>query len=79
VSFSKNNPGPNSCYAKAKPDEPMFVLLARDPLASELVRWWAECRAAHTEPRDMKKISEALDCADAMEKWRLANPPEPKQ
>jgi hypothetical protein len=29
---TKSNPGPFDCYAKAEPDEPMFVLLARDPL-----------------------------------------------
>lgn len=43
---TKNNPGKFDCYANADPDEPMFVLLARDPLASDLVLLWAERREA---------------------------------
>lgn len=31
---TKNNPGAFDCYANAEPDEPMFVLLARDLLVS---------------------------------------------
>jgi hypothetical protein len=38
---TKRNPGQYDCYAKAEPDEPMFVLLARDPTAPQLVRDWA--------------------------------------
>ncbi len=32
------------CYKAAMQDEPMFVLLARDPQAPELVRKWAKDR-----------------------------------
>jgi len=39
---TKNNPGNYDCYENAEPDEPMFVLLARDPLAPFLVRLWVE-------------------------------------
>lgn len=39
---TKNNPGTFDCYANAKPDEPMFVLLARDKKAPEIVRAWAD-------------------------------------
>ncbi|HAW11807.1 MAG TPA: aspartate decarboxylase, partial [Chloroflexi bacterium] len=28
---TKNNPGKFDCYDDAHPDEPMFVLLGRDP------------------------------------------------
>lgn len=42
---TKNNPAPNDCYAKAEGDEPLFTLLARDPLAADLVRVWAKLRA----------------------------------
>lgn len=38
---TKNNPGSFDCYEKAEPDEPMFVLLARDPRAANLARLWA--------------------------------------
>jgi hypothetical protein len=41
---TKNNPGKWDCYAKARPDEEMFVLLARDPLAPFLVAIWAKMR-----------------------------------
>jgi hypothetical protein len=41
---TKNNPGEFDCYAAAEPDEPLFTLLGRDPLASHLVRLWAALR-----------------------------------
>lgn len=41
---TKNNPGKYDCYANAEPDEPMFVLLARDDLAPSLVIIWAMIR-----------------------------------
>lgn len=42
---TKNEPGVFDCYENAEPDEPMFVLLARDPFASELVKIWSLLRA----------------------------------
>jgi hypothetical protein len=68
---TKNNPGKFDCYQKAAPDEPMFILLARDPIAPDLIRQWAEQRLEEGE--DHEKIDEAFACADAMDKWRLAN------
>lgn len=41
---TKNNPGRFDCYANAKPDEPMFVLLGRDRLAAHLVSIWSKVR-----------------------------------
>ncbi len=65
---TKNNPGAFDCYANAGPDEPMFVLLARDPFAPILVRLWADLRAqAAGNP---SKVAEARACADAMERFR---------
>ena len=46
---TKNNPGEYDGYTKAEPDEPMFVLLARDPLAADQVRDWAR-RAYRMNP-----------------------------
>ena len=37
---TKNDPAPFDCYANAEPDEPMFVLLARDGVAPATVRQW---------------------------------------
>lgn len=42
---TKLNPGEFDCYHAAAPNEPMFVLLARDPLAAALVQLWADLRA----------------------------------
>jgi hypothetical protein len=42
---TRANPGPHDCYAAAEPDEPLFVLLARDPVAYHLVRIWAAVRS----------------------------------
>lgn len=42
---TKQNPNPNDCYERAEMDEPLFTLLARDPLAPGCVRLWAALRA----------------------------------
>jgi hypothetical protein len=38
---TKRNPGAFDCHAAALPDEPLFILLARDPAAPHLVKAWA--------------------------------------
>jgi hypothetical protein len=70
---TKNNPGQFDCYTKAEDDEPMFVLLARDPIAPLLIRTWVELIGMDAS---IEKIVEALDCADAMEFWRKTNRPQ---
>lgn len=68
---TKNNPGNFDCYANAEPDEPMFILLARDPLAPILVELWASLRAhAAGNP---SKVSEARNCAATMRDWHDNN------
>lgn len=67
---TKNKPGDFDCYANAAPDEPMFVLLGRDPMAPFLVRVWADAREKSGE--DSRKVKEARDCADAMEEYAIA-------
>lgn len=52
---TKSNPGPYDCYANAEPDEPLFVLLARDPTADCLVRVWRALRAG-----DLDAANEAV-------------------
>lgn len=74
---SKNEPGQWDCYKNAEPDEPMFVLLARDPLAPFLVRLWAELAMNMTSARhDGSKSIEAITCARNMELWLEANRPQ---
>ncbi len=41
---TKNNPGNYDCYAKLDPDEPYFVLRAKDPSAPYLIRIWVQLR-----------------------------------
>ena len=64
---TKNNPGRYDCYEKAHPDEPMFILLGRDPIGAAAVRLWAEAREA-IKPSD-PKVLEAVECATAMDVW----------
>ncbi len=64
---TKLNPGKFDCYANAAPDEPMFVLLARDPLAPILVSLWADLRALTRGDDD--KVAEARSCVFDMEIW----------
>jgi len=53
------------CLKKALEDEILFVLMARDPTAPEIVRAWAK---ANVGKQPKEKIQEALQCADEMEK-----------
>lgn len=78
---TKQHPGAFDCYDHAEPDEPMFVLLARDSAAPDTVRSWAHVREARLRNSDatctaaevmaeLDQINEARQCADAMEQWR---------
>lgn len=51
---TKNNPGKFDCYNAAEPDEPMFTLLARDPLAGFLVSIWSSMRYGDFEAAQVK-------------------------
>jgi hypothetical protein len=71
---TKNNPGAYDCYTAAAPDEPMFVLLARDKHAPTLVWLWALMRELEQENEaDKAKVDEARDCVDEMLQWQIAN------
>ena len=62
-----------ACIQLAEDDEPMFVLLARDPVAALLVRHWAELRIMY-DILTCDQQNEAIACADAMEKWANDHP-----
>ena len=75
---SKTNPGVYDCYANALPDEPMLVLLARDPYAPFLVEDWANRREAAinlgSRPQaDWPMVEDARQCAKNMRGWRKDN------
>lgn len=66
---TKNNPGSFDCYANAAPDEPMFILLGRDPRAIFLVKLWAHMSEMIGE--DDNKVDNAFSIATDMEQWAL--------
>ena len=57
----------DSCLAKLKPGEPIFVLRAQDMVAPEIVRAWAI--AANSKGTPLRKTDAAMDLADEMDKW----------
>lgn len=82
---TKQNPGPNDCYAKAQPDEPLFTLLARDPFAREAIAYWIHLRSGGGSFNALRliqaaaiqnpKLVEARACIDEMRKWQRASAP----
>lgn len=65
---TKNKPGKFDCHANAEPDEPMFILLGRDPLGGILVDLWREIRA-ELKCTEQAKLDEAEACAIEMRNW----------
>lgn len=75
---TKMDKGDYGCYEQALPDEPMFVLLARDPDFHRLVRKWAKRRSQDVQcglrpNSDMDMVAEAEECAFEGRKWRKEN------
>src|SRR6266702_5324130 len=68
---TKTNPGKFDCYSKADPDEPMFVLLARDKHAPTLVWLWATLRELDGENKEV--VQEARECCGAMLEWMVGH------
>lgn len=59
---------PDSCFNRARMDEMVFVLLARDVAAPSTIRQWVKERIARGKNiMTDRQIEEALLCADAME------------
>ena len=74
---TKNNPGQFDCYDDIDPDEPFFVLRAKDPLAAMIVRWWAG--VADKTGVSEEKVREALSCSYNMWEWRMKNAPDKEE
>lgn len=68
---------PGSCWNRAAPNEPVFVLRANDPLAPQIVRMWAaryaemKASVAPITAEQRAKHREALDVAAAMIRYRI--------
>jgi len=57
--------------SRAEPNEMVFVLLGRDPIAPIVIRIWCMLRVLISKnQKNDKQIVEALECADVMEKER---------
>ena len=63
----------DSCFNRAKDDERIFVLLARDIASPATIRFWANerIRIGKNQFHD-RQIQEAFECARLMEKDREA-------
>lgn len=75
---TKDMPAKFDCYANALPDEPMFILLARDPDFHRLVMKWARRRSQDVQcglrpANDMEMVAEAQACAFDGREWRKKN------
>lgn len=65
---TKEKPGAYDCLTKAEPDEPIFVLLGRDPTAAFVVLEWALLRE-HLGQTSKEQIDEARECAGKMAEY----------
>jgi len=61
----------SDCANKARPGEPVFILLGRDEQAPGAVRLWASMRAISEGPNE--QTDEAQRVADEMEKYHDIN------
>ena len=58
----------NSCWNKARVNERMFILLARDKTAPSVIRYWVRARIdTGLNNKDDHQITEALECARSIE------------
>jgi hypothetical protein len=57
----------DECLRKTAPDEPIFVLCARDASAPKFVRGWAADAKARGVRQE--KVDEAYELADKMDNW----------
>lgn len=60
----------SQCLLKAGDDEPIFVLRAKDPAATQTIVNWISLNIG-VQPHD--KLMQAAQVAHDMEKWRKEN------
>lgn len=80
---TKSEPGPFDAFDKARDNEPLFVLLGRDPDAPATVSFWVDQRrrrilATDAEPEQVRKelqqATEAESIAWEMNRYRKGEP-----
>lgn len=70
---TKSIPGAFRCYEAALPDEPMFVILGRDPAGPATIDFWANQRIKMgkvSTDDDRDRIRAAVDEAKDFQQWR---------
>jgi len=70
---TKQSPGPFDCFKAALPDEPIFVILGRDPAGPATLDKWAHERIVlgkNVTPDDRERLREAINQATEMSEWR---------
>lgn len=70
---TKQNPGAFDCYKAALPDEPIFVILGRDPAGPATLEYWAAQRikmGKTVADDDKDRLRVAFDEAKEMQEWR---------
>jgi len=73
---TKQNPGVFDCYKAAMIDEPIFVILGRDPAGPATLRFWVEERARQgkvVSEEDRARLGAAIEEATEMLTWREDN------
>jgi hypothetical protein len=63
---SKSAPGQYDAYEKAEGDEPLFTLLARDPVAPPLIEAWAYLRSGQLGAAEIA-FRKAIDSATTID------------
>ncbi len=71
---TRSNLNPKGCLARALPDEPLAVFLARDPDAPAAFKAWGIARATRLGiSRDDPEVAWAIDNIAAFTDWREKN------
>jgi hypothetical protein len=70
--WSKSKPGPFDRYAEAAPEEPVFVLLGRDPVSTFLVSLWIGVHGVMGGNSPAEAL-DAAQCSLALEQWARAH------
>ena len=69
--FRRQSEPPTGCLGKCADDETVFVLVARDKLAPDVVKVWALMAESAGAPEE--KVAEARELAAAMQSWQRRN------
>lgn len=73
--FEQMEHGNADCLAKRQADEPMFIILGRDPDAAHVVRYWAERRHEAGDPDHARKAFAVAELMDAYGGKPVSAPP----